>query len=92
MTLNAQRDIVIGALCSDAEFRDAIFKCKDVNAVAKKIQKYGADNGVGFDDIADVAKPLWGLVTNREREAFFRPCPEPFCKIWPCRGRKLPAR
>ena len=85
MTLNAQLDIAIGALCSATQFRNVIFECKDLNAVQEELGKYGASNDVTFSDIATVANKVWEMVTDPERQAFFNGCIVPFCKIWPCR-------
>jgi hypothetical protein len=83
MTLNMQRDIVIGALCSDQTLRNAVFASADLDAVRKRLADYAHDAGLTLD--AQVIQDVWKLIENPERDDFFGGCRILFCRVWPCR-------
>ena len=83
MTLTAQRDVVIGALCSDEALRTAVLDSTDRTAAWAHVVKYGQEQGVDLD--TQIAEDVWKLINDPDRDDFFNNCVLKFCKVWPCR-------
>ena len=88
MTETAQRDIVIGALCSDAQFRRDIFSSTSEGQVVARVNSYAADNDVPVNE--NVARDVWRLLVNSQERTqylsgFDGEALLMFCRVWPCR-------
>ena len=88
MTLTAQQDMVIGALCSDEQFRRDIFACTTRQAVAARLDAYAASSQVSL--ASSLVDNVWALVSAPERTDLFSGFDGRsllgFCKVWPCRS------
>jgi hypothetical protein len=93
MTDEAQRDIVIGAICSDKHFRRDLFTCESEQEIADTLATYAARKQIQAPLNAAVA-PAWALRNHPDRDRYFGDCVGTdalvdtvlrFCRVWPCR-------
>jgi hypothetical protein len=83
MTLNAQRDTILGAVVSDEVFRESLFECKDVEKMAETLHDYAVKNGLE-DFYKDVTLDAWKF-THENLLPDLKYCITLFCRHWPCR-------
>ena len=93
MNQEAQRDVVIGAICSDKRFRSDLFTCTTEQQIASTIAEYATRKQI--QDSLDAAVPAaWALRNHPDRDRYFGDCVGTdalvdtvlrFCRVWPCR-------
>lgn len=93
MKPEAQRDVVIGAICSDKRFRGDLFACESPEEVARTLGDYAHAKQIG-DSLAAAVTPAWDLRNHPDRDRYFGDCVGTdalvdgvlrFCRVWPCR-------
>ena len=84
MTLDAQHDVVAGAILTASGFRDSLKDCHSADDVEDVLSTYFQDNGLGNFD-SELVASVWTFISVPGILPQLKDCITLFCRQWPCR-------